>query len=354
MVCFENAGPGREPIIMDVKKIGVLAILGSSFMWALEPIVAKMAYRDSDFLETSAVRAVVITIVAFLYVALTNKGNLRHSNKTRLGQKEPLRGAVLADASASLGMTSAWLGMTKQVLLEPLKVGRRQVGPLVYIALAGTIAADTLYFFAIGKSQVINVVLMAHMQPIFIVVFGFFVMRENLTRCDYAGIAVMIVSGLIVTTGTPENLASLRLGGMGDVCVLLATVLWATTAIAMRKYLRTVHSGVITFYRFSIASVLFTIYLLANRPEIRLNIYQVVVGLISATGTILYYESLKRLKAAQVGALELSTPLFVTVLVLFVPTETVTPMQLAGIAVLLFGIYLLSRKKKTAITFIGD
>ncbi len=332
---------------MDVKKIGVLAILGSSFMWALEPIAAKMAYRDSDVLETSAVRAVVITIVAFLYVALTNKANPRRSNKTRLDHKEPLRGVVLADSSA-------WLGMTKQVLLEPLKMGRRQVGPLVYIALAGTIAADTLYFFAIGKSQVINVVLMAHMQPIFIVVFGFFVMRENLTRYDYAGIAVMIVSGLMVTTETPENLASLRLGGMGDVCVLLATVLWATTAIAMRKYLRTVHAGVITFYGFSIASVLFTIYLLAARPEIRLNIYQVAVGLISAAGTILYYESLKRLKAAQVGALELSTPLFVAVLVLFVPTETVRPMQLAGIAVLLFGIYLLSRKKKTAITFIAD
>ena len=295
---------------MDVKKIGVLAILGSSFMWALEPIAAKMAYRGSDFLETSAVRAVVITIVAFLYVALTNKANL--------------------------------------------KVAGRQVGPLVYIALAGTVAADTLYFFAISKSQVINVVLMTHMQPIFIVVFGFFVMRENLTRYDYAGIAVMIVSGLMVTTGTPENLASLRLGGMGDVYVLLATVLWATTAIAMRKYLRTVHSGVITFYRFSIASVLFTIYLLADRAEIRLNIYQVAVGLIGAAGTILYYESLKRLKAAQVGALELSTPLFVAVLVLFVPTETVTPMQVAGIAVLLFGVYLLSRKKKTAITFIAD
>jgi len=295
---------------MDVKKIGVLAILGSSFMWALEPVAAKMAYRGSDFLETSAVRAVVITIVAFLYVALTNKANL--------------------------------------------KVGGRQVGPLVYIALAGTIAADTLYFFAIARSQVINVVMIAHMQPIFIVLFGFFVMRENLTRYDYAGIAVMIVSGLMVTAGTPENLASLRLGGMGDVYVLLATVLWATTAIAMRKYLRTVHSGVITFYRFSIASVLFTIYLLADRPEIRLNIYHVAVGLISAAGTILYYESLKRLKAAQVGALELSTPLFAMVLVLFVPTETVMPMQVAGIAVLLFGVYLLSRKEKTAITFIAD
>jgi len=295
---------------MEMKKIGVLAILGSSFMWALEPLAAKLAYRNSDFLETSAVRAVVITIVAFVYAAITNKANL--------------------------------------------KVDTRRMAPLVYIALAGTIAADTLYFFAVGISQVINVVLIAHMQPIFIVLIGFFVMRENLTRYDYAGIAVMIVSGLMVTTKTPENLTSMRLGGTGDVYVLLATVLWATTAIAMRKYLRTVHTGVITFYRFSIASVLFTIYLLVTRADIRLNIHQVVVGLISAAGTILYYESLKRLKAAQVGALELSTPLFAMILVLFVPSEKITPMQIAGIAVLLFGVYLLSRREESAITFIAD
>jgi len=38
---------------------------------------------------------------------------LRHSNKTRLEYKEPLRGAILIDFSASLEMTN-W------VLLEPL------------------------------------------------------------------------------------------------------------------------------------------------------------------------------------------------------------------------------------------
>lgn len=295
---------------MDVKKIGVLSILGSSVMWAVEPIVAKMAYRDSDFLETSTVRALVICVVSLGYVFVTNRGNI--------------------------------------------KVKRGHISKLVYIALVGTVMADTLYFYSFTQIPVINAVLIAHMQPIFIVLFGFFVLRENLTKFDYAGIGVMIISGLLVSTKTPANLMDIRLGSMGDLFVLLATVFWATTGIAMKKYLSQVNSGVITFYRFSIASVIFTIYLLATRGQIHFNGYQVLVGVVSAAGTILYYESLKRIKAAQVGALELSTPLFATVLILFVPEERVTGMQLVGILLLLFGVRLLSRSEKPAVTFIGD
>lgn len=295
---------------MDVKKIGVMAILGSSVMWAVEPIIAKLAYRDSDFLETSTVRALVICVVSLIYVLITNRGSL--------------------------------------------KVKRSQISKLVYIAIAGTIVADTLYFYSFTQIPVINAVMIAHMQPIFIVLIGFFVLRENLTKFDYAGIAIMIISGLLVSTKTPQNLIDIRLGSTGDVFVLIATVFWATTAIAMKKYLTQVNSGVITFYRFSIASVIFTIYMLTTRGRIHFNGYQVLVGVVSATGTILYYESLRRIKTAQVGALELSTPLFATVLILFVPEETVTGMQLVGVAMLLFGVRLLSRSEKPAVTFIGD
>lgn len=280
-------------------------------MWALEPLAAKAAYRTSDFLQMSAVRAVVVAAVACFYTVLTNRADFR--------------------------------------------IQRSHLPKLVYIGLAGTVIADTLYFFALTKVPVINAVLIAHMQPIFIVLFGFFLMHERLTRYDYGGIGVMIVSGLFVTTRTWDNLAQVRLGSTGDLYVLAATVLWATTAIAMRKYLCQVHSGVITFYRYVVASAVFTTYLVCAGGPVGLNWYQAAVGVISATGTILYYEALKRLKAAQVGALELSTPLFAMVLVLFVPTETVTGVQIMGIVLLLFGLHLLSRTEaKPVITFIAD
>ena len=288
---------------MDMKKTGVLAILGASLMWAVEPVFAKLAYADSDFLQTSGIRAIVVSAVALLYVLLTNKGNL--------------------------------------------KVTKGQLSKLVYIAIAGTVCADLLYFFALTKIPVINAVLIGHMQPIFIILIGFFILKEDkLTKFDYAGILVMIIAGVLVTTKTPGNLSEMKFGTMGDIYVVLATVAWSTTAIVMRKYLRQLNAGVLTFYRYTIASAIFIVYLLLKSSLVLGNIYQVLVGLVVGVGTILYYEGLKRIKAAQVGALELSTPFFAVVFAFLVLRERASVMQISGIVLLVIGILFLSRKEE--------
>jgi len=288
---------------MGLKKTGVLAILGASLMWAVEPILAKLAYANSDYLQTSAIRAIVVALTALLYALFTNKGNL--------------------------------------------KVTKKQLPKLVYIAVAGTIFADLLYFFSLTKIPVINAVLIGHMQPIFIVLIGFFILKEDkLTKFDYLGIFIMITAGVLVTTKTPENLSIIKLGTVGDIYVLLATVAWATTAIVMRKYLKQLNAGVVTFYRFSIASAIFIVYLLLKSSLVLSNIYQVLIGLIVGAGTILYYEGLKRIKAAQVSALELSTPFFASVFAFLILRELVTVMQISGIVLLAVGIFFLSRKEE--------
>lgn len=288
---------------MNIKKTGVLAILGASSMWAVEPILAKLAYADSDFLQTSAVRAICVALVAILYVLLRGRRNL--------------------------------------------KVTGRQFSQLAYLALAGTIFGDLLYFYALTRIPVLNAVLIGHMQPIFVVLIGFFLLKEDkLTKFDYAGIGTMIVAGLLVTTRTPQNLSAARLGTAGDVYVLLATIAWATTTIVMRKYLRDLDAGVVTFYRYLVASAVFVAYLSLRSSLVLSNIYQILVGVAVGAGTILYYEGLKRIKAAQVCALELSTPFFATLLGFFVLSERVTVMQIAGLGLLLVGICLLSKKEE--------
>jgi len=180
---------------MDIKKTGVLAILGASLMWAVEPVCAKLAYANSDFLQTSAIRAIVVALTALLYVLVTGKENL--------------------------------------------KVTKRQLPKLVYIAIAGTIFADLLYFFALTKIAVINAILIGHMQPIVIILIGFFILKEDrLTKFDYAGISIMITAVVLVTTKTPANLSKMKFGTMGDLYVLLVTVAWSTTGIVMSKYLK--------------------------------------------------------------------------------------------------------------------
>ena len=62
---------------MNSKKTGILAIVGASVMWSLEPILAKLAYENSDFLQTSAIRAIVVVFTAFLYVLITGVRKLK-------------------------------------------------------------------------------------------------------------------------------------------------------------------------------------------------------------------------------------------------------------------------------------
>jgi len=289
-------------LTMNSKKTGIIAIFGASLMWAVEPILAKLAYKNSDFLQTSAIRAIFVALVAIFYILLRRR--------------------------------------------RPLKVTGRQFSQLVYVALAGTIFGDLIYFYALTRVPVLNAVLLAHMQPIFIVLIGFFCLKEDrLTKFDCVGIIVMIIAGVLVTTKTPENLSSMRLGAAGDVYVLLATVAWATTTIVVRKYLRDLDAGVITFYRYIVASAVFITYLSLRSSLVFSNIYQILVGIVVGAGTIFYYEGLKRIKAAQVSAMELTTPFFAALLGFCILGERVTAMQIAGMVLLFAGVCFLSKKE---------
>ena len=287
---------------MDKKQIGVLAIVGASVMWAIEPIFAKISYANSSVVQTSAFRAIFVTVVALIYALFTNGRNI--------------------------------------------KITKKDFSVIFYIAVIGTLVADLLFYFALTKISVLNAVLIGHLQPIFIILIGYFILKdEKHSKYDYAGIFIMIFGALLVTTQTIQNLLILKIGTVGDLLVVGATVSWATTGIVARKYLKTMNCGVITFYRFLIAAIFFSIYLLFKSEFHFGSINQVIIGVVVGVGYILYYEGLKRVKAAQAGALELSTPFFAAILGFLVLGELVTLMQIAGILILCIGVYLLSKKE---------
>ncbi len=271
-------------------------------MWAIEPVLAKLSYGSTDFLNTFATRSIF-----------------------------------------SLLTISAYLLLVKRL---PFSVEKRYLPKLLYISLAATLFADLMYIYALTRVPVLNAVLIGHMQPIFIVVLGFFLLRQDrITRYDYLGMAFMILAGFLVTTREPENALKLRFGTIGDLYVLFATIAWATTAIVARRYLKYLDAALIAFYRFLFATIIFVGYMLTAGGIHITNVYQILIGIVIGAGTILYYEGIRLIKAAQVSALELSTPFFAALLGFIILEESVAAMQLVGILFLLGGIYFLSRKE---------
>ena len=289
---------------MNTKTIGILAILFASLMWAIEPIFAKLAYQiNPNFMQTSGIRAVIITLFALFYIIFKEKSNFI--------------------------------------------VKKKEISSLIYIAIIGTLIADLLYFYALLNIPVINAVIIGHMQPIFILIFGYIILKsDKINRYDIIGIFFMILSSFFVTTKTIDNLILLKFGTFGDLLVLISTIAWASTAIIMRKYLKHLNAGIITFYRFLFASIFFIFYFIINWTVVEINIYQILIGIIVAIGTILYYVGLKRIKAAQVSGLELSAPFFAAILGFLILGETLTTIQIIGIILLLIGIFNLSKKEE--------
>jgi len=286
------------------KTVGLITILLASIMWAIEPIFVKLSLETSDFIQTNTIRAIFALLIAFIYILIKRKP-------------------------------------------KEIKISKKEVAPMIYIALVATLFADFMYVFSLSHISVVNAVIIGHMQPVFIVLFGIFILKtDKLTNFDYIGILIMILSGILVTTGTLENLMNFKFGTIGDLFVLSAAIAWATTAIVTRKYVKHLNTGVLAFYRFSIAAVVLSIFLIVNNRFFIANYYQVAVGIIIGIGTILYYESLTRIKAAQTSALELSTPVFAAVLAYFMLYEVPTIMQFVGVGLLLLGLYFISRREE--------
>ena len=294
---------------MNNKTKGVIVVLGASMMWAIEPILVKLSYAYTDVLSTFATRTIFCLITIAAYLLLTGRG---------------------------------------------LRVRVKYVPKLLYVSIAATLFADLMYVYALSKVQVINAVMIGHMQPIFIVLIGFvFLKDDRITRFDYLGILFMIIAGILVTGRTLSNLAAVRIGTIGDLYVLMATISWATTAIVARRYLKGLNAALIAFYRFLFGGIAFVLYVTFLKGIAMNNVYQILLGVVIGIGTILYYEGIKLIKAAQVSALELSTPFFATILGFFVLKETITMVQFIGIMALFGGIYFLSRKEHTANSYLN-
>lgn len=288
---------------MDKKTAGLLCVLAASIMWAIEPILARYSYVNSDFLHTVALRSIFVTIIALAYALITNKGNI--------------------------------------------KINKKEFSVIAYIAIAATVVGEVIYFYALSKSQILNVVLLGHIQPVFIVLMGYFMLKKDkLTKFDYLGIFFMIIAATLVTTRTFGNILKFEFGTKIDLMVLGAAFLWSTTVIAVRKYIVNLSAGIIVFYRYLISSILLLGYLALKSSLSFPNKYQIWIGVVIGIGIILYYEGLIRIKGAQVSALELAAPFFASILGFLFFKETVTPLQAAGMALMFVGVFYLAKKEQ--------
>lgn len=289
------------PGIMCRKALGVLFGTLAGAMWSIEAIIGKTLLSSLSFIQVTASEAFFAFIMSLAYVLLSGRPLL-------------CKGLSLRD--------------------------------ILIIGVVGSVIAPAAYFLGLSWTLAINATLLAHLQPLFVLILGLIFLNEKPCRDDIFGGLMMGLAAILITSRSVENLAALRLGNLGDIIVLLATLCWATVAIPGKRLAMAADSVLIVSYRFLIASAAFLPMLaILNQLAIE-SIYQVVLGVVAGLGYIFYYEGLKRIKASQVALTELSSPFFTAILAWLILNERLTIMQAFGAIFLLVGLVLLARRER--------
>lgn len=286
---------------MNRKAIGVLFGALAGAMWSIEAIIGKTLLSSLGFIHVAASEAFFASITSLAYALLSRK---------------------------------------------PLLCRSLSLQDILIVGIIGSVLAPAAYFLGLSWTFTINATLLAHLQPLFVSILGSAFLNEKICRGDVIGGLMIGLAAILITSRSIENLVALRLGNLGDIVVLLATLGWAIVAIPGKRLARSVDSALIVSYRFLIASAAFLpILTILNQLAIE-SVYQVVLGVVAGLGYMFYYEGLKRIKASQVALTELSSPFFTAILAWLILNEHLTIMQAIGAILLIAGLILLARRER--------
>jgi drug/metabolite transporter (DMT)-like permease len=233
------------------------------------------------------------------------------------------------------------------------------------LLLLGTVGIGThnaLAYLGLNYTTATNGVILNSFIPVMIVALSWIFLRERLTSVQLAGVATSLAGVLtIISGGSLAALAAFRLNG-GDLLVILSMAMWSVYTICLRW--RAPGLDMITFL-FVIACVgevvVFPFYLgeaVFGRPMVwTWTSFAALAGVAlfsSVLAYIFWNRGVLQVGAPVAGLFVHLMPVFGIVLAWLVLGERLAPFHLLGIALILTGITITSRKSRAALPAAPD
>ncbi|OKH33940.1 EamA family transporter [[Phormidium ambiguum] IAM M-71] len=176
-------------------------------------------------------------------------------------------------------------------------------------------------------------------QPLLVVFFSWIILNEKPSKLSIVvAIAGFVGVGLLVLS------PSARLDGVGIAAAIAGAATMGLGTVLVKRWKSPVSLLVFTAWQLTVGGlVLLPIALVIEGPIDRLSptnllgfIYLGLIG--TGLAYALWFRGIDKLKASSVSYLGLMSPLVATLMGFFLLNQTLTPMQLMGIAIVLFSV----------------
>jgi drug/metabolite transporter (DMT)-like permease len=253
-----------------------------------------------------------------------------------------------------------WVGsviLLAVVILSGKSMGILQVPfwTIVIIAVSGILsnaAGDTVYikslsFLDVSRSYPIS----QSAFPVMTLVAAIFLLNESFDWFNILGSA-LVLAGIFMIIGKNKNNPTSKISGKGVALTLLAALLWASGAIALKIGLTKTDPFLAAAIRDVASALVLTGLVFGRKSEDRLKlssygrrnlILVACAGLLTyGLGAVGYVTAIQLIGAGKTVFLSASAPIFVLPLSVIFLKERLSPLSLAGVFVSVAGICLIA------------
>ncbi|MFH1188523.1 MAG: DMT family transporter [bacterium] len=163
------------------------------------------------------------------------------------GISDPILFTTLKNGIVAILCIGILIGFKKWPEICILK--KRQWWKLLAIGIVGGSVPFALFFTGLAKTGALNAALIHKTLFLWVLILGIPFLHERLTRLQWLGVAALFCANLFVGGFSGFSL------NVGELMILIATILWAVENIIAKKVLRDVSSSIVMTARMFFGSM---------------------------------------------------------------------------------------------------
>ena len=242
---------------------------------------------------------------------------------------------------------------TYKKIFEGFDEIKKKIVPLSIMGFTSITIFNSIIYYSLNFTQVLNGVLMISTIPVLIIFFSSCFTNERIKFTQITGVAISLFGVLIIITKLEINkLLNLSLN-RGDLWILVAMISWATYSIMVKEkkinlspfaLLETlIFIGLLFLIPFYLYEIFSERYLLINIPVILTIGYVVLFAGIGAY--IFWIGAIQLIGPSRSGIFLHLIPVFSSLMAIFLLGERLANFHIVGAALIILGIFLSTKFK---------
>jgi drug/metabolite transporter (DMT)-like permease len=219
------------------------------------------------------------------------------------------------------------------------------------IAIFGAVIAPTLYFIGLEQTTASHAAILSTAEIAFTVVIALLFFGEQIKPVGYIGVILVLLAVIIITTTQNlQDLGSLTKINYGDLLIVSSTLFWGIDNNISKIISHKISAAKVVQIKSFIGGSLLMAIVIVFGIEININLTQIPnIILLGAGGFAIsiffFLHSLRRIGTVRTIVIFSTSSIFGVIFSIAFLHEQLQISQLMAIPVMIFGVYLVNRKK---------